>query len=92
MLNGGDYSNDNAINSRGGVGFAGNPTPDDGSGSAMLATLRDRDGAVINLNNRISKERGWFLVTAIGINDNGQITGLGLFEGPYRGFLLDPKG
>jgi probable HAF family extracellular repeat protein len=90
-FDGGDFSTANGINKHGEVvGFSGDPNAENPDNS-MTASLWDKDGQIINLNELISDGSGWFLVTAMSINDNGQITGLGVYEGKYRGFLLDPK-
>jgi len=89
-FDGADFSNANAINKDGQiVGFAGNPYASDPNNS-MTATLWEEDGTMVNLNEAIDLVSGWFLVTAMGINDKGQITGLGITDGQYRGFLLEP--
>jgi probable HAF family extracellular repeat protein len=90
-LDGGDFSTANGVNKNGEVvGFSGDPNAENPNNS-MTACLWDEDGQIINLNDVVSDSTGWCLVTALGINDNGQITGLGIYEGQYRGFLLDPK-
>jgi probable HAF family extracellular repeat protein len=89
-FDGADFSSANGINKNGEVvGFAGNPYADDPNAS-MTATLWEKDGKLVNLNEAIPLESGWFLVTALSINDKGQITGLGIYDGQYRGFLLEP--
>lgn len=49
-----------------------------------------RDGRTHDLNRMISKNSGWELHAAFGLNDRGQIVGVGSFGGEYRGFLLNP--
>lgn len=49
------------------------------------------DGAMYDLNSLIDPQSGWELIEATSINDRGQITGYGLFEGRPRGFLLSPN-
>ncbi|HLK60879.1 MAG TPA: hypothetical protein VKU00_30220 [Chthonomonadaceae bacterium] len=48
-------------------------------------------GAVVDLNDRITANSGWELVTATGINDVGQIVGFGTWNGRQHGFLLTPQ-
>jgi probable HAF family extracellular repeat protein len=90
-FDGADFSVANGINKDGEVvGFAGNPNaenPDD----SMTAALWDKKGNLVNLNDAISPDDGWYLITAMSINDKGLITGLGVSNGQYRGFLLQPK-
>jgi probable HAF family extracellular repeat protein len=54
--------------------------------------LRFDPSGPINLNNRIPTAPGWTLYEAHGINDNGQITGIGKYNGQLHGFLLTPIG
>lgn len=46
---------------------------------------------MVDLNDRIDPAGGWELLTAIDINDMGQITGTGLLNGGKRAFLLTPN-
>src|SRR3984885_10283739 len=48
-------------------------------------------GAMVDLNTLIPQNSGWVLQEAKGINDAGQITGTGTFNGNERGFLLTPQ-
>ena len=48
-----------------------------------------RDGVAIDLNSRVAP--GWLLVSAIGINDIGQIVGTALRGGQRRALLLTPE-
>ena len=90
-FDGADFSTANAINGNGEVvGFAGNPKVDNPDNS-MTAAYWDENGKLYNLNDAISDDSGWFLVTALSINDDGYITGLGVFDGQYHGFILQPK-
>ncbi|RYG26675.1 PEP-CTERM sorting domain-containing protein [bacterium] len=47
-------------------------------------------GAVVNLNDVIDPGSGWLLTSATGINDSGQIVGVGQFGGVSRAYLLTP--
>lgn len=49
------------------------------------------DGTMLDLNSLIPSNSGWELLAAYGINDSGQITGVGLYDGQLTAFLLtDP--
>jgi probable HAF family extracellular repeat protein len=90
-FDGADFSSANAVNANGEVvGFAGNPKLDNPD-NAMTAAYWDASGKLYNLNDAIPDDNGWFLVTAISINDDGLITGLGVYDGHYHGFILQPK-
>ena len=59
----------------------------DGSQAAFLYD----DGTMFNLNSLLPPDSGWDLLDAYAINDSGQITGVGLFDGQMTAFLLtDP--
>ena len=49
------------------------------------------DGVMQDLNSMIAPDSGWDLLAAYGINDAGQITGEGLFDGVATAFLLSPS-
>lgn len=49
-----------------------------------------RNGKMRNLNNFLLPNSGWELNYANGINDKGQIVGIGTFNGQNRAFLLTP--
>jgi len=56
-----------------------------------LAFLYTESGGMQDLNDLIPSGSGWTLDSARGINDAGQITGIGLNpEGEAHAFLLDP--
>jgi hypothetical protein len=44
-----------------------------------------------DLNGLIPANSGWELTQATGINDAGQITGYGTFQGETHAFLLTPR-
>src|SRR5262249_19873400 len=50
-----------------------------------------RGGRMQDLNRLTAQRSGWVLVTAYGINDVGQIVGVGEIRGKRRAFLLTPK-
>jgi hypothetical protein len=47
-------------------------------------------GRLVDLSRRIPLNSGWVLSNATAINDKGQITGLGTFQGWPHAFLLSP--
>jgi hypothetical protein len=49
------------------------------------------NGELIDLNARISPNSGWVLNKATGVNESGQIVGVGSLGGdPFRAFVLTP--
>jgi probable HAF family extracellular repeat protein len=46
---------------------------------------------MLDLNNLIPSNSGWTLIKATGINDAGQIVGIGGYNGAAAGFLLTPS-
>jgi probable HAF family extracellular repeat protein len=51
------------------------------------------NGVMTDLNDLLPPNSGWILYKAYGINDKGQIVGVGYHAGPYedRAFLLTPR-
>ena len=45
------------------------------------------DGEIIDLNSLIAPESGWELTSALEINNNGDIIGIGTYNGVERGFV-----
>ena len=45
---------------------------------------------LIDLNSLLPASSGWVLYGATGINDNGQISGWGSYNGQAMGFVLNP--
>jgi len=81
---GGNQSGGEAINSFGVVvGFSSMPTPSTTHAFIYDTQLRD-------LNSLIPPGSGWVLTGANGINDFGQITGIGDIGGVGHAFLLTP--
>lgn len=81
---GGETSAAYGVNSSGEVvGYADTATGSD----AFLY----ENGAMIDLNTLLPVNSGWVLQTANGINDSGQITGLGLYDGSEQAFVLDTQ-
>ena len=58
-------------------------------GDAYHAFLYD-GGVMTDLNTLIAGNSGWVLNDGFAINKNGQITGLGTYQGAERKFELDP--
>lgn len=54
------------------------------------AVLWEDGGSAIRLVERTLNGAGWRLTDALGINDAGQIVGVGRFEGETRAVLLNP--
>jgi probable HAF family extracellular repeat protein len=51
------------------------------------------DGSMLDLNSLLPANAGWVLEEALGINNAGQITGMGLYDGQQTAFLMtDPPG
>jgi len=49
------------------------------------------DGKMLDLNSLLPTNSGWVLEEAFGINNSGQITGMGLYDGQQMAFLMtDP--
>src|SRR5262249_9738458 len=81
---GGSYSEGYGINALGVVvGYSQIP-----GGSALRAFLYDTQ--MRDLNALIPPGSGWVLTTANGINDAGQITGAGTFNGQTHAYVLTP--
>ncbi len=60
---------------------------DDGDQHAFLYD----DGKMLDLNSLLPANSGWVLEEAFGINNVGQITGMGLYDGEETAFLMtDP--
>jgi probable HAF family extracellular repeat protein len=49
------------------------------------------DGELLDLNERIPADAGWFLSRATAINEQGQVVGFGVFQGQLAGFVLTPE-
>ncbi len=64
------------------VGFS-TLTPDSSAQHAFLW----EDGELIDLNSLIAPEAGWELTSAFEINNNGDIIGVGNFNGEQQGFI-----
>src|SRR5262249_25532480 len=71
------------INDRGQV--VGRSANQLGQGRAFLW----EGGVMTDLNTLLPPDSGWVLQYAFGINNNGQVTGLGDYQGEMRAYLLD---
>jgi len=60
-----------------------------GAGLSHAFLYTDAQG-MVDLNSALNGGAGWVLGTATGINDRGQITGTGTFQGMTRAYRLDP--
>lgn len=60
-----------------------------GLGLQQTRAVLWRGGRIFDLNTRINAG-GWRLIYALAVNDAGQITGLGMHNGNFRAFRLDP--
>ena len=77
-----------AVNNRGQiVGMSGQWGYDYATAHALLW----ENGVMMDLQTLIPANSGWVLQQAGGINDNGQIAGIGLHDGQLRAFLLTPR-
>ena len=61
-----------------------------GVGSSTYVAALWQGGTLIDLNTLLPASSGWVLEGAQAINDAGQISGTGTYNGQYRAFLLDP--
>ncbi len=61
-------------------------------GGGVFHAFLYENGAMIDLNSLIDPNSGWTLLSATGINDTGQIVGIGMnAQGQLHGYLLDPR-
>ncbi len=84
---GGPFSVARAINNRGEI-VGGSLEAQNGNFRAFLSC----NGRIQDLNKMVGNSSGWELVQAVGINDLGQIIGIGDFLGEDHIFLLLPDG
>ncbi len=82
---GGSFSVARAINNRGDI-VGGSLEAEDGNVHAFLFS----NGKLQDLNRLVNNLAGWELVQAVGINDLGQIVGIGSLGGEDRIVLLLP--
>ncbi len=83
---GGVFSAAHGINNGGQI-VGGSLTADDQEFHAFLFT----SGTMYDLNELLVNGGTWELTQAVGINDRGQIIGIGLFNGEDHVFLLQPE-
>jgi len=87
LLTGSIYTDAYSINNKGQVvGAAGY------SSGPEHAFLWSQIAGMQDLNNLIPSNSGWMLQSANAINESGQITGQGTFNGAAHAFLLTPTG
>lgn len=72
------------------VGLATTP-PGDPYWGLDHAMLWDSAGGIQDLNDLVPANSGWLLLRADAIDDNGEITGIGIHNGEERGVLLLPQ-
>lgn len=88
ILPGGATSTALSINKSGQtVGYADTDATGDQNYHAFFV---DVNGPMLDLNNLIPAGSGWILREAHGINDSGQIAGVGMFDQTSHAFLLTP--
>jgi len=82
---GGQSSYAYGINDSGAV--VGYSVMGDGSSHAFVV---NGGGSMTDLNSLIASNSGWLLTAAYGIDDQGRITGTGVYNGALQEFELDP--
>lgn len=83
-----NHSRATDINNKGQI--VGNATAFAGNASFGGAAFLYENGNQFNLNSLLVNPAGWTLLSAEGINEQGQIIGFGTFNGQTRAFLLNP--
>jgi probable HAF family extracellular repeat protein len=89
VLPGGDEAAARAINDAGEI--VGESSPFVDAGVVGSHAFVYRHGVMLDLNTLIPADSGWVLQEARGINNRGQIVGLGTLRGDARGFVLTPS-
>ncbi|MEY9910207.1 putative HAF family extracellular repeat protein [Catenulispora sp. MAP12-49] len=87
-IDGIQYNQATAINAAGQI--VGTADPECQPCAAPEAWLRQPGGALTALDTLIPAGSGWTLQGATGVNDRGQIVGVGLHNGHKRAYLLTP--
>ena len=82
------YNQAEAVNAAGQI--VGTADPECQPCNAPEAWIRQPGGALTKLDTLIPAGSGWTLQGATGINDRGQIVGVGLHNGHRRAYLLTP--
>src|SRR6185436_15539158 len=72
----------NALNNLGHV--VGEATKTNGTSVAFLW----RNSSMVDLNTLLPEDSGWYLSTALYINDLDQIVGYGMFDGEFAWYLF----
>ena len=71
--------------------IVGDAFGDDGQGNFLAKSFVYKNGAMTDLMTLIAPGSGWAeLFQANGVNDLGQIVGVGVFNGETRGYVLTP--
>jgi len=74
-----------------GINDVGKVVGDSFTSSGQPHAFLWNNGKMFDLNNLLSDNSGWELVSAQGINNRGQIVGYGFFyDQGYKAFLLTP--
>ena len=84
---GGDSSSAAAVNSAGLI--VGDSEIISGNGTIHAFSMMT-NGTMLDLNTVIPGNSGWTLIGATGVNDSGQIVGVGIIGGVDHAFLLTP--
>jgi probable HAF family extracellular repeat protein len=84
------YSEATAINAAGQVVGTADPNCLSCQNTTARAWIWRPGDGITDLNNLLPGGSGWTLYRANGLNDRGQIVGLGLHDGHLRGYLLTP--
>lgn len=80
---GGSYSSANAMNNLGQV------VGESDNLEGLIFPFLWQNGVVQNLNDLLPPDSGWELISALLINDAGQIVGSGYYQGEFRWFILN---
>ena len=87
VLNGMDSSVAFAINNKDMI-VGKSSLSSSGGSNAFVVFDPSKPNSMVNLNTLIDPRSGWILNSAMGINDQGDITGTGRFQGQDRAYLL----
>jgi hypothetical protein len=71
--------------------IVGHAFGDDGSGNFLAKSFVYQNGQMSDLLTLVAPGSGWTeLFQANGVNDLGQIVGVGVFNGETRGYVMTP--
>ncbi|WP_445367592.1 DUF3466 family protein [Methylomonas sp. BW4-1] len=88
---GADINNLGQVVGKASISYTSNYVNGQQLGGYSYHAFTTRDGVMTDLNLLIAEGgAGWELLSADGINDNGQIVGMGMFNGLQRAYLLTP--